>query len=316
MSQMMNREEVIQLENGIFESPFNMFENIVDEVNKAMSSLGKSIQFSVINNYEFNAHARKLNEKTYTIQLQSGIVPITLEIIADNVDFFLKQYPELENKETSLALGCIFVWTQIFTHELGHIIRGHVDIVDNELTNLVDDTSQMSMVDIPNKSAMEQDQIRMLMEFDADIFSSYFVAKIIINTIKTAQKEIDLEEPDKTIVGLAITSMFFFFNDLCKREGKSTKYPPAMVRINAIHIYIIKYLSGKISLSDDELSKVMKESYYDAYSFLVDENDFGQSLKSSELEHLYRVEKNLVSKYSLFTELISNNVILKYAGME
>ena len=87
---MMNREEVLKLGDGIFEHPFNMFENIIEEVNKAMSDLDKSIQFSVINSFKFNAHARKLDEKTYTIKLRSGIVPMTFQIIAENVDFFVK----------------------------------------------------------------------------------------------------------------------------------------------------------------------------------------------------------------------------------
>jgi hypothetical protein len=311
---MMNREEVLELEDGIFEHPFNMFENIIEEVNNAMSGLDKSIQFSVINSFKFNAHARKLDDKTYTIQLRSGIVPMTFQIIAENVDFFVKKYPELGDKEASVALGSIFVWTQIFTHELGHIIRGHVDIVNNKSTNLVDDTAEMSMVEIPTKSELEKDQVKMLMEFDADIFSSYFVAKVILNTIENARKERDLE--DKTIVSLAITSMFFFFNYLCELEGKSTKYPPAMVRINAIHTYMVKYLSGKTSLSDNELSEVMQESFYDAYSFLVDENSFEQSLERTELDHLENVETHLLSKYPVFAKLISDSVILKYAGMD
>lgn len=310
---MMNRKEVLEFEDGIFKHPFLMFEKIVKEVNKAMSALGKNIQFSVINSYEFNAHARKLDDKTYTIKLRSGIVPMTFQIIAENIDFFVQKYPELEDKEASVALGSIFVWTQIFTHELGHIIRGHVDIVNNKSTNLVDDTSEMSMVEMPTKSDLEKDQVKMLMEFDADIFSSYFVAKVIINTIKNAKKERRLE--DKTIVSLAITSMFFFFNYLCEIEGKSTKYPPAMVRVSAIHTYIVKYLSGKTSLSDEELSQLMKESFYDAYSFLVDENSFKQSLSRTELDYLANVETHLLSKYPVFTKLISDSVILKYAGM-
>ena len=310
----MNREEVLKLGDGIFEHPFNMFENIIEEVNKAMSDLDKSIQFSVINSFKFNAHARKLDEKTYTIKLRSGIVPMTFQIIAENVDFFVKKYPELEDKEASVALGSVFVWTQIFTHELGHILRGHVDIINNKSTNLVDGNSEMSMVEIPTKSELEKDQVKMLMEFDADIFSSYFVAKVILNTIGNTRKERDIE--DKTIVSLAITSMFFFFNYLCELEGKSTKYPPAMIRINAIHTYIIKYLSGKMSLSDDELSKVMEESFDDAYSFLVDEKSFEQSLEHTELEHLENVETHLLSKYPVFAELISESIILKFAEMD
>lgn len=310
---MMNRKEVLEFEDGIFKHPFLMFEKIIKEVNKAMSALGKNIQFSVINSYEFNAHARKLDDKTYTIKLRSGIVPMTFQIIAENVDFFVQKYPELEDKEASVALGSLFVWTQIFTHELGHIIRGHVDIINNKSTNLVDDTAEMSMVEIPSKSDLEKDQVKMLMEFDADIFSSYFVAKVIINTIKNAKKERNLE--DKTIVSLAITSMFFFFNYLCEIEGKSTKYPPAMVRVSAIHTYIVKYLSGKTSLSDEELSQLMRESFYEAYSFLVDENSFKQSLIRTELDYLANVETHLLSKYPVFTKLISDSVILKYAGM-
>ncbi|HHC6612697.1 TPA: hypothetical protein ACN311_001890 [Vibrio parahaemolyticus] len=307
----MTRDEVLEYENGLFKPTFQMFENIVNDVNHAMSSLERNIEFSVANSYEFNAHARKEEDgNTYTIILRSGIIPMTFQVIGENIDFFTKHYPELEDKETSLALGSVFVWTQIFAHELGHIIRGHTDILKNKSTNLVEDSAQISMVEMPSESELETDQVKMLMEFDADIFSSYFVAQVILNTIKNAKKEIDVE--DKTIVSLALTAMFFLFNYLCELEGKSTKYPPAMVRANAIHMHLIKHLSGKTSLSDEDLSKVMRKSIFDAYSFLVDEHSFQQGMGQSDLDHLYNVETDLLSKYPVFTDLISKCVLLDF----
>lgn len=83
-----------------------------------------------------------------------------------------------------------------------------------------------------------------------------------------------------------------------------------MVRTNTIHEYVKKYLSGKTNLSDEQLSEVMKESFYDAYSFLVDQNSLGQSLEPIELEHLNNVEANLVSKYPVFKNLISGCALL------
>ncbi|KPM00438.1 hypothetical protein AN167_07490 [Vibrio splendidus] len=309
----MTKEEVVDYEDGIFKSSYEMFEQIIKDVNHAMSELDRKINFSVINSYNFNAHARKPSDNTYTIKLRSGIIPKTFQLISENVDFFSSKYPSLEDDETPVALGCVFVWTQIFAHELGHIIRGHVDLAKNNSTNLIDD-EQLSMIEIPTETDLEKDQIKMLMEFDADLFSTYFLAKIILNVIKNAKKESNIDE--KTILSVAMASIVMFFNFLCETEGKSTKYPPAMVRANVIQDKLVSHLNGKTTLSGPELSKVMTTAIYDTFTFLDDEGTFQQSLDRQSLDFLAQVEKRLINLHPVFVDLISGGVMMKFGEAE
>ncbi|WP_114721725.1 hypothetical protein [Vibrio cholerae] len=310
---MMTKEEVSDYENGIFKPSYEMFERIVESVNDAMSELDREIKFSVINSYDFNAHARKPDENTYTIQLRSGIIPMTLQIIGENVDFYTSKYPMLEDKETPVALGCVFVWTQIFAHELGHIIRGHVDLTKNNSTNLIDD-EQLSMIEVPSDTDLEKDQIKMLMEFDADLFSTFFVAEVLLNVIKNPNKDIEVE--DETILSVAIASIMIFFNFLCETEGKITKYPPAMVRANVIQEKLVGHLSGKTTLSDSELSRVMTTTIYDVFSFLDDEGAFQQDMGQQSLDFLAKVENRLLHLHPVFVDLISAGIIMKFGEVE
>lgn len=307
---MMARDEVIEYEGGIFKPVFFMFEKIIKDINLAMIELDREIEFGVVNSYDFNAHASKKAENKYTINFRSGIIPMTLDIVSKNTDYFRTTYPELENIETPIALGCVYVWTQILSHELGHILRGHVDITATKSTNMIDDVSQMSMIEVPTESDISQDQVKMLMEFDADIFSAYFISKVITNTIiNTKNDKEGLNE--KNIISLALTTIFFFFNFLCETEGKSTKYPPAMVRSNAIQLHLVKHLSGKTSLTDDQLSDLMKDCLFDAYSFLVDKSNFKQDMDKDSLDYLYSIETNLLRYHPKFVEIISAGIIIE-----
>jgi len=298
----------------IFKTVFKNFERIIEEVNIVLSELGKDIQLSLIDSMELNAHADKYDDKTYTIELRNGIIPLTSKVIGYNLDFFKKYFPQLEDVEISIALGSQFIWTQIFTHELGHIVRGHVDIVNNKPIDYIGNSSKMFMTRVSQKLDLEKDQVAMLMEYDADIFSSFFLAHQVLSMIKNPKKINGLSE--KTIIELALTSIFFCFNYLCEHEGINTLYPPAMIRVNAIHTHLIKHLSGKTTLSDDELSKLMHESVFDAYSFLTDEDDFQQNMEESGLDHLHYIETHLLNKYPTFESLISKCKLMDFSEKE
>lgn len=305
---MMTHDEIKDYEHGIFWPALELFEKQLTALNIALADMGKEIYIQVSNDYSLNAHAIKRADKKYLINIRSGIIPLTFGIIAENVDFFLEKYPDLEDKETSVMLGTLLVWTQIFGHELGHILRGHLDVVNNNITNLVDDESALSIIHSTKGTSLELDYARMIMEFDADIFSAFFVANRVLSMIKNAPEKSIKEE---TLISLALTSIFFFFNELCKIEGKSTKYPPSMVRANALNMHLVKHLSGKTSFSDEELSEIMRHSIFDTYSFLVDKGAFNQGMDSVSLDSLDKIETNLLNMHRVFEDLMTDNIILK-----
>ncbi|GAB7270375.1 hypothetical protein DZS_17690 [Dickeya ananatis] len=137
----------------------------------------------VKDDFNLNAHAKKKGNDFYIVLL-SGLIPITFDILAENVEFFMEEYPDLKDKEAPVALGCVFIWHHIFGHEIGHIARGHLSLVESKETNLVGDYQVYSMGYNAYDDDFSENQIKTLMEYDADVFSAPFVADVVLNTIK------------------------------------------------------------------------------------------------------------------------------------
>ncbi|EJH2819803.1 hypothetical protein NDM28_004384, partial [Salmonella enterica] len=254
---------------------------------------------------KLNAHAKKI-DNNFHIVLLSGLIPITFDILSENVEFFMREYPDLREKEFPVALGCVFIWHHIFGHELGHVARGHLSLVKSKEINLVGDYQVFSMGYNVVDENFSEDQIKTLIEYDADVFSAYFVADVVLNTIKKAPEE-QIEE--KTLIGLSLTSIFFFFNYLCKLEGKKSKYPPAMVRANALQKHVIKHLSKKTKLSDEELKDIMDISIFNAHSYLVDNKRFFQSMDDVSLNDLYERENKILRQYPAFDKVLTEGLV-------
>lgn len=302
---MMTRDEISKIENGFFLPVYDSFERGLKKINSSLEESDKRISLFVRDDFKLNAHAKKMDNDFYIVLL-SGLIPITFDILAENVEFFMKEYPDLKDKEAPVTLECVFIWHHIFGHELGHVARGHLSLVESKETNLVGDYQVYSMGYNVGDEDFSKGQIKTLMEYDADVFSAYFVADVVLDTIKKAPEE-KIEE--KTLIGLSLTSIFFFFNFLCKLEGKESKYPPAMVRANALQSHVIQHLSKKTKLSDEELEDIMNASIYNAYSYLVDNNRLFQPVDDVSLNELYELENKLLRQYSVFDKVLTEGIV-------
>ncbi|EPY4487431.1 hypothetical protein ACXDLE_000917 [Klebsiella variicola] len=302
---MMTRDEISKVESGFFLPVYDTFVKGLVKINSAIEEDGRKISLHIEDNFELNAHAKKI-DNNFHIVLLSGLIPITFDILSENVEFFMREYPDLKEKEFPVALGCVFIWHHIFGHELGHVARGHLSLVKSKEINLVGDYQVFSMGYNVVDESFSEDQIKTLMEYDADVFSAYFVANVVLNTIKKAPEE-KIEE--KTLIGLSLTSIFFFFNFLCKLEGKQSKYPPAMVRAHALQTHVIKHLSKKTKLSDEELKDIMDIAIFNAHSYLVDNKRFFQSMDDVSLNDLYERENKILRQYPAFDKVLTEGLV-------
>lgn len=301
---MMTRDEISKIESGFFLPVYDTFKKGLIEINSAIEEDGKKIALHIKDDFNLNAHAQK-KDNNFHIVLLSGLIPMTFDILSENIEFFMREYPDLKEKEAPVALGCVFIWHHIFGHELGHVARGHLSLAKSKEINLIGDYQVYSMGYNVVDEDFSEDQIKTLMEYDADVFSAYFVADVVLNTIKKApEKKIE----EKTLVSLSLTSIFFFFNFLCKLEGKNSKYPPAMVRANALQSHVIKHLSKKTKLSDEELKDIMDVSIFNAYSYLVDNKRLFQSMDDVSLKSLYECESKLQRQYAAFDKVLSEGL--------
>lgn len=297
----MTREEIEKFENGFFLPAYDLFQRHLVEINSHFQDKIGVISLFFKDDFTFNAHAKKKGSD-YIIVLLSGLVPMTFDVLSENEDFFLQKYPHLKERETALGLGCNFIWNHIFGHELGHILRGHLSFIDAKATNLVGDYQVSSMGYNAGGEDFNDDHLKMLMEHDADVFSVKFVGDILVNIIGKAQ-EINLKEED--VIGLCFSSIYFFFNHMCKLDDKNSKYPPAMVRANTLQANLIKQLKNKTSLSEEELEDLMNSSSFNAYSYLVDNGRLFQPMDYSSLGELSTMENDLLRKYAAFDKVLN-----------
>lgn len=302
----MTREEISKIEHGFFFPAYDLFEKRLRKLNSPLKKYNKEINLLVEDNFNLNAHAKK-DGNGFEIVLLSGLIPMTFDILSENVDFFMEEYPDLKEKEAAVGLGCVFIWNHIFGHELGHILRGHLSFIETKETNLIGNYHVTSMAYNVDDEGFSESHIRTLMEYDADIFSAKFVADILLNTIKKA-REINIEE--KSLIGLCLTSIFFFFNSIGKLDKGNSKYPPAMVRANTLQSYIVRHLLKKTRFSDEELEDIMNASVYSAYSHLVDNKRLSQSIDNISLDELAAAENNLLRIYPAFDKVLTEGLML------
>lgn len=302
----MTRDEISKIENGFFLPIYDSFEKGLKIINSSLKKDGKRISLFIENDLSLNAHAKKIDNNNFHVVLLSGLIPITFNILAENVDFFLQEYPDLKEKEAPIALGCIFILYHIFGHEMGHVARGHLSFVRSKQTNLIGDYQVDSMGYNVSAKDFSKDQLKTLMEYDADVFSASFVADVVLDAIKKGPDE---KIKEKTLIGLSLSSIFFFFNFLCKIEEKESKYPPPMVRANALQSYLIKHLSKKTKLSDEELKDIMDTSFFNAYTYLEDNKRLFQPTDDESLIKMDQLESKLLRQHSAFDKVLTEGIV-------
>lgn len=305
----LERTDAFEYEDGIFQGAYQLFERIVNDLNKAYKDVGFSLEFALTGSFKFNAHAIKFKENEYIIAFRSGIVTKTLHTLGREIDFYKDKFEskQLVDKEAPLALGCTFIWIQMFTHELGHIIRGHNDISkDRSMINMLGPAQELCSEEILTDLSISKDELKFLIEIDADVFSSFFVAQQVIDLTKKPKDGSLISEKD--ILTICFSSIFFFFNWVNENQSDTTKYPPAMLRSHILFEEIIRYLDGKLNLSVSEIKAIEGEITYECYSFLEDYDSFAQDMSRQGLDKLNAFGVKAQKSYPNFASYASLNL--------
>lgn len=199
-------------------------------------------------------------------------------------------------------MGAVTIWHHIYGHEMGHILRGHLWLTKTGTIKLIGENTIVSRIYKNNNRNLTKSDMLQTMELDADIFSSYFVAALLLNILKK-QKDNIIEA--KASLSITISSLYLFFDYLAKIPLVNTNYPPAMVRLNVLQHNTIKHLSGKTIFSDAELADLMHEASFNAFSYLVDCNKLNTSLHKNSLDELSKIESELLIKHRVFENILS-----------
>ncbi|ASG01743.1 hypothetical protein [Vibrio anguillarum] len=300
---LMTLKEIEEYENGILQLQYDKFNRIINRVLTEKSS-EKNITLSIMNSFTLNAHAIKKTQEEYEIIIRSGCIPMIFQVVGENVDYFKKHFSHLDSIEDAVSWACVCVWMQIFSHELGHTVRGHNDIERTQsMFNLVEELDH-SPEYYAGKYSGDIDMLRMLMEFDADIYSSVYVGEQIRDLIINI-KDVAPQVSERDIIKLAISGIFFFFNYVAEKERVSGKYPPSVVRINMIKSGINIAVNELISLTEEDINEATSEAVNDCIAFLIEDCYLNMDGGDMYWEHAKLVETTLKKEYSTFVELIT-----------
>lgn len=270
------------------------------EVNSNLEE-GSKIEFSVSLSSSLNARAEKKSHG-YSITMNSGIFEKSFQIVGENIDYYKQKHGAELDKEFYVSIGCAIIWTSIFGHELGHILRGHLDYLESHSSNTIDESSEPPALTVNYFDEFSYERTKLLMEFDADVFCTKLIAEHISFLEKKSLTDSICTKG--VIIDIAISSLYFLFNEQCRLEGESTKYPKAILRLNCMLNFITKHLASKGTLSENEARKAVNETAFGVYSFLVDDNYYNQATSSDELAKLDFNEKRLLADHSRFNEII------------
>jgi hypothetical protein len=193
-----------------------------------------NIQIFVVNNFEVNAHAIKLDTNEYVIIIKSGLIKFAMETCGYEIDFLKKELKSLGDQNDIMAFYIYFTVLYFSGHEFGHIINGHLEFSKNDYT-----IDEKSLLDISNINELPEDLksnpdiFRHLLELNADKLSIIFLAQGVLNLLIKFQKDLNkntLNELVKLVVyNIYLTHYKFGFFD-----NKSKNYPSHFFRAYTI----------------------------------------------------------------------------------
>lgn len=172
--------------------------------------------------YPLNARSSQTQDG-FEIVMHRGIIENSFRIIGLNIDYYSKKYAKSLDKEFCMVIGCNIIWTALYGHELGHILRGHLINYPGNSCQTVDQPESLAAFGEIAGYPFDRYRTRLLMEFDADVCSAAYITRQIIEFIEKAER--DEITNAESIVDIAISSLFFYFQRTAQTRGRNHEIP-------------------------------------------------------------------------------------------
>ncbi|CAH6920621.1 conserved hypothetical protein [Vibrio chagasii] len=298
-----SHQETLDFNDEDFYGTYYLISRKLEDVNSYFSEGG--IDFSLLENWSFNAHARKLEEGYYLIALRSGIVDKVPFLLRENEDSFdLK----VLSKSDAFDLAKITIWMQIFAHELGHVLKGHNDIARVSQFNIFDESTthenEKETTAVPRFK--DDEHFKMLLEIDADVFSGLFLGQLMVSWANGHFEE-NASDASEDIIDVVIKSLVTIFSYIAETGKITNNYPFALKRAEIVINNAMTYFNSHKSddlCSDVDVTKVKKKVLNEAVRSILDKKLIEKGLNQESIDHWVIESAKAVDKYSRFSQEI------------
>jgi len=272
-----------------------------------------NIQIFVVNNFEVNAHAIKLDTNEYVIIIKSGLIKFAMETCGYEIDFLKKELKSLGDHNDIMAFYIYFTMLYFSGHEFGHIINGHLELSENDY--MIDEKSLIDICNInelPNNLKENPNLFRHLLELNADKLSIIFLARGVLNLLIKFQEDFNkntLNELIKLVVyNVYLTHYKFGFFD-----NNSKNYPTHFFRA-----YTIIYNFPKVLMplfkeeTHDNIDKVANLACYNMFDYLSDNDEDFMNENSKEDIFTYNgdISSLYTKEHASFTKFLEKYTML------
>jgi hypothetical protein len=287
---------------------YKFFDELLASLSEEDDFRHLSIEFCVVNNYSFNAHAAKIAKNEYLIAFRSGLLPRSIQLIGEQIDFLQKRITIFNEKEEVLGIGLFFALSALFGHELGHILRGHIGASNQR--NMADQKHELD--DLVGSSMYPEfiedaDEFQRLVELDADTFSASIISIAIIRV--NSKLESNGKVTWKEVIELAYYSVFLLHNELNHLTNSGRRYPPPILRTEVVFENVVSSLASVWTIPTNELKSAVFEAQFQIFSHLKDVGMFEQDTSHAGLSKLDGIVADLAAKYPRFSQFVANTLV-------
>ncbi len=272
-----------------------------------------NIQIFVVNNFEVNAHAIKLDTNEYVIIIKSSLIKFAMETCGYEIDFLKKELKSLGDHNDIMAFYIYFTMLYFSGHEFGHIINGHLEFSENDY--MIDEKSLIDICNInelPNNLKENPNLFRHLLELNADKLSIIFLARGVLNLLIKFQEDFNkntLNELIKLVVyNVYLTHYKFGFFD-----NNSKNYPTHFFRAYTIIHNFPKVLMPLFKEeAHDNIDKVANLACYNMFDYLSDNDEDFMDENSKENIFTYNgdISSLYTKEYASFTKFLEKYTML------
>ncbi|PKG85740.1 hypothetical protein CXF85_02825 [Colwellia sp. 75C3] len=296
-------------EDGLFVPMYEEFQEILAQLNSSENFSIDGIDFKLLLKWEFNAHAKKFGNNQYLIAIRSGVVGQVLTLMKESSSYFTKRYKHFLEVEPPVVFGCTLIWMQLFGHELGHIMRGHLELQKSGEMNLLDEAPTESLfLDIPDDLYDNSNELQFLIEMDADNFSATFVGQQLLKLIDKSLEQdcFDIEE----LVDLCVSSILIFFIFVSEQSALTDRYPNPLTRAETVISSVFLFIDGKTPLSKYQLDNIKSIALKETLSAFMVNLGSVKFLKDDSIDHWMDSSVKAEQKYPEFCRYLSEKSIV------
>lgn len=256
-----------------------------------------NIQIFVVNNFEINAHAIKLDQNEYVIILKSGLIDFAMQTCGFDIDFLKEELRPLGDHNDIMGLYIYFTLMYFSGHEFGHIINGHLEFSKN--TQMLDEKSKINILNInsiPNELKANPNVFQHLLELNADKLSTVFLVRGLLNLYikykQTYDKDV-LESLIKLVVyNIYLTHYKFgFFN------VKNDNYPTHFFRAYSIFHNFPEMLNTLLkSETHKRVETTVHDAVYKIFDYLSDRDE--AFLHDNDKKDIFSYNENMSNLYT------------------